>query len=126
MQSPNAELARRGYDALNRHDWTALQEIVTEDLELRRAAGLGQIEGADAVIGFAAPEVFEEQRFEIAGEVTERPDRLLVPLRVTARGSGSTMEIEQDVWHVVHLRDGRIARLEIFFERGEALAAFEA
>ena len=125
-QSPNAELARRGYDALNRHDWAALEALVTPDLELRRAAGLGDIEGADAVIGFAAPEVFEEQRFAIAGDVLERGDRMLVPLRVTARGAGSTMEVEQDVWHVVHVRDGRIARLEIFCDRAEALAAFES
>ena len=124
MGTPNSELARRGYDALNRNDWTALQALVAPDVELNRAPGLGSIEGADAVIGFAAPEVFEQQRFEIAGEVLEREDRLLVPLRVTARGKGSSMDIEQDVWHVVSLRAGRIARLEIFFDRGEALGAF--
>ena len=124
MGTPNSELARRGYDALNRQDWAMLQEILTEDVELRRAAGLGDIEGAGAVVGFAAPDVFEDQRFEISGELLERDGRMLVPLRVTARGAGSTMEIEQDVWHVVELRAGRIARLEIFFDRGEALAAF--
>ena len=126
MESPNQELARRGYDALNRHDWELAQELVTPDLELRRPAGLGHIEGADAVIGFAAPDVFEEQRFEVSGEVVERGDRLFVPLRVTARGAGSAMEIEQDVWHVIHVRDGRIAQLQVFFDRGEALGAFEA
>lgn len=125
MGTPNSELVRRGYDALNRGDWVALQDIVTPDLELRRAPGLGHIEGADAVIGFAAPDVFEHQRFEVAGEVSDAGDRLLVPLRVSARGAGSTMEIEQDVWHVVLLREGRIARLEIFFDREQALAAFE-
>ena len=126
MESPHAELARRGYDALNRLDWTALQDLVTSDMELVRAPGLGRIDGAEAVIGFAAPESFEEQRFDVAGEIAERGDRLLVPLRVRARGAGSEMEIEQDVWHVVRVRDGRIARLEIFFDRAEALAAFEA
>ena len=122
----HADLARRGYDALNRHDWAALQEIVAPDMELHRAAGLGSIEGADAVIGFAAPEVFEEQRFEIAGHVAERDDRILVPLRVSARGMGSTVEIRQDVWHVARVREGRIDRLDIFFDRDAALAAFEA
>ena len=126
MESPHSQLARRGYDALNRQDWAALQEIVTADLELQRAAGLGRIEGADAVIGFAAPEVFEEQRFEIAGEIAERGDRLLVPLQVRARGTGSTVEIEQAVWHVAVVRDGRIARLEVFFDREQALTAFGA
>ena len=122
----NAELARRGYDALNRQDWTALQGVVTPDMELQRAPGLGSIEGGDAVIGFAAPEAFEHQRFEVAGEIAERGDRLFVPLRVSARGVGSTVEIEQDVWHVIELREGRVARLEIFFHEDEALAAFEA
>ncbi len=126
MDTSNAELARRGYDALNRHDWQALQFVVAPDVELKRAAGLGDLAGADAVIGFAAPDVFEHQRFDLAGEIEERGDRLLVPLRVRARGAGSTMEIEQDVWHVVDVRDGRISRLEIFFDRAEALAAFES
>ena len=126
METPNAELARRGYDALNRHDWEALQALVTPDMELRRAAGLGHIEGADAVIGFAAPDVFEHQRFEVAGAIEEQGNRLLVPLRVSARGTGSTMEIEQDVWHVVAVDAGRIARLEIFFDRAQAQAALRA
>ena len=126
METPHAELARRGYDALNRHDWTALQDLVTSDMELIRAPGLGRIEGSAAVIGFAAPESFEEQRFEISGEIVEQGDRLLVPLRVRARGAGSEMEIEEDVWHVVLVRDGRIARLEIFFDGDAAAAAFGA
>ena len=126
MESPPAELARRGYDALNRHDWTALQDLVTSDMELVRAPGLGRIEGGAAVIGFAAPDSFEEQRFDICGEILERGDRLLVPLRVRARGAGSEVEIEEDVWHVVLMRDGRIARLEIFFDRDAASAAFGA
>ena len=126
METPNAELARRGYDALNRNDWEALQSIVTPEMELLRAPGLGRIEGADAVIGFAAPDVFEHQRFDVAGDIEEHGDRLFVPLRVSARGAGSTIDIEQDVWHVAVVRDGRIVRLEIFFDREQALAAFRA
>lgn len=121
----NADVARRGYDALNRQDWEALQPLVTPDLELRRAAGLGDVQGADAVIGFAAPEAFDHQRFDVV-DLAERGARLLVTLRVTARGAGSEVEVEQDVWHVVDFRDGRIARLEIHFDRDDAVAAFEA
>ena len=126
METPNAELARQCYDALNRNDWEALQSLVTPDVELQRAPGLGRLEGAGAVIGFAAPDVFEHQHFEVAGPIEERENRLLVALRVRARGAGSSMDVEQDVWHVAGVRAGRIARLEIFFDREQARASFLA
>jgi ketosteroid isomerase-like protein len=50
-------------------------------------------------------------------------DTMLVALRVRGRGVGSEVPIEQRAWHVVRLRDGRIARVEAFLLEAEALEA---
>jgi ketosteroid isomerase-like protein len=44
-------------------------------------------------------------------------------LRLQAKGKGSGVEIDAEVANVVHMRDGRIAKLEMFWERDAALAA---
>ncbi len=44
-------------------------------------------------------------------------------IRLKARGKGSGVDIDAEVANVVRMRDGRIARLEMFWDRAEALAA---
>ena len=44
-------------------------------------------------------------------------------IRLHARGKGSGMDIDAEVANVVHLRDGRIVRLEMFWDRELALRA---
>jgi ketosteroid isomerase-like protein len=44
-------------------------------------------------------------------------------IRLTARGKGSGVTIDAEVANVVRMRDGRIARLEMFWDRDTALTA---
>ncbi len=44
-------------------------------------------------------------------------------IRLRARGRGSGMDTDAEVANVVRMRDGRIARLEMFWDRAAALAA---
>jgi ketosteroid isomerase-like protein len=44
-------------------------------------------------------------------------------IRLQARGKGSGVDIDAQVANVVNLRDGRIARLEMFWDRNMALRA---
>jgi ketosteroid isomerase-like protein len=44
-------------------------------------------------------------------------------IRLNARGKGSGVSIDAEVANVVRMRDGRIARLEMFWDREAALAA---
>jgi ketosteroid isomerase-like protein len=44
-------------------------------------------------------------------------------IRLNARGKGSGVTIDAEVANVVRMRDGRIARLEMFWDREAALAA---
>lgn len=124
--SERIELARKAYAALNRDDWETLAELLSPDLEVQRAGGLGTIAGFDETRDFRAPDAFEWQREEPAGEFIERGERLFIALRSHARGVGSAIELEQPVYHVITFRDGKVVRLEIYFDRAEALRALES
>jgi ketosteroid isomerase-like protein len=60
---------------------------------------------------------FEAERFIDAGE------RVAVLIRVVARGGASGLATERKTAHVWTLRDGRLASIQIYRDRAEALEA---
>jgi ketosteroid isomerase-like protein len=56
-------------------------------------------------------------------EEAETGERLLVALRARAKGRETGIEVEELVSHVLTVRDRKLARLEIYFSREEALEA---
>ena len=75
---------------------------------LRFAAG--QTEGFDAMS-------LEPEEFIDAG------DKVVVPLRFGGRARYTGLEVKFAVIHVVTMRDGKMARLDIYLGRAEALEA---
>ena len=55
----------------------------------------------------------------VAGE----PGMYALLIRLLARGKGSGIDTDAEVANVVQMRDGRIARLEMFWDRDAALRA---
>jgi ketosteroid isomerase-like protein len=51
------------------------------------------------------------------------PGMVLVLARTFVRGKGSGVEVDIPVAHLLTLRDGKVARFEVFTDRDEALAA---
>ena len=119
--STNVDLALRAYAAFNEEDWDTLQELFAPDLELHRAGGMGTLHGSETVVGFAEPDAFEWQRLEPQGEFLEQGDKVLIALISRARGQGSEIEVEQPVFHVATVREGRVTRIAVHFDRTEAL-----
>ena len=70
----------------------------------------GQAEGFDAMS-------LEPEEFIDAG------DRVVVPLQFGGQARFTGLEVKFAVVHVVMLRDGKLARLDIFMNRAEALEA---
>jgi ketosteroid isomerase-like protein len=52
-------------------------------------------------------------------------DRVVVTVRLSARGRGSGIEIDARFYDVFTLRDGKIVRMDQFAERSEALQAVQ-
>ncbi len=119
--STNVDLALRAYAAFNAEDWATLQELFAPDLELHRGGGMGTLHGSDTVLGFAQPDAFAWQRLEPQGEFLEHGDKVLIALLGRVRGKGREIEVEQPVFHVATVREGRISRIAVHFDRSEAL-----
>jgi ketosteroid isomerase-like protein len=119
---PHETVARAAYEAFNRGDWDAVLEVCAPDIAVQRAGGAGTLHGRDAVKEFNAPDAFDSQQLEPEAFI-EHGDRLLVALRARARGMKSGIEVEQQGFHVLTIRDGKLTRVEVYFERTEALEA---
>ena len=128
MSVSNVELLRLAVDAANHRDVATLDAIWSEQAEFHStfAASEGRVfRGRQGTRDYFATlgEVFDDMRVEIE-EITEAgADRLMVVVRVTGRGKGSGVNVEQrngQVWTFVR---GKVARVDSFMSRAEALKA---
>jgi ketosteroid isomerase-like protein len=84
----------------------------------KKSQGTGMLRSLDDWL-----EASEEWRVE-AEEIIEGADnRVLSVVRVSIRGRGSGVPVEQRLYTVLTLRNGRIARIHDFTHRQEALKA---
>jgi ketosteroid isomerase-like protein len=57
----------------------------------------------------------EQERFIVAG------DRVVVLIRIVARGDLSGVELDRETAHIWSVADGRVTKCEVYFDRSEAL-----
>src|SRR3954454_3903816 len=88
----------------------------TEEPDIDRAKG---IEGLD-VLFREWTSAWESCRIE-AEEFHEVGDRIVVFVRVHARGSGSSIDVDMENAHVWTMRDGRAAAIRAYTDRERAL-----
>jgi ketosteroid isomerase-like protein len=124
-----AEVVRSVYAAINARDHRAF-ELLADDFEWhepeRSLLGGSHSGAAEARHALEAQlEVFDEFHIE-PEELHERGDRVAVRVRQRARGGASGAEVEIRIGHLWTVRDGRVARLEVFAAREDARTAVEA
>jgi ketosteroid isomerase-like protein len=68
-------------------------------------------------------EAIEEWRITVEGVVDGAEDRVLLTSSSYVRGKGSGVAVHQRVFTVVTFRDGKMAEMEDFTDRNEALEA---
>jgi ketosteroid isomerase-like protein len=127
MSQENVELARRGAEAFDRHDFEALAEGMDPLIEWndqRELPGATSHHGVEAVLRHLRA-VFEDmadfrvepQQFIDAG------DHILVTSRVSAKGQASGAPVERVNFAVAEYRAGRLVRMSIYGTKAEALKA---
>jgi ketosteroid isomerase-like protein len=126
MSEPKLDLARRIYESMDT-DIAAALELLTPDVEWVNppdAVVGGTLSGhsgfTEALTGVA--DSFSQWRHEPIG-FTEIGDQVLVDLVFHATGRGSGLELDKPEFHLWSFRDGKLARLQWFNRREEALAA---
>ena len=128
MSQENVEIVRRGYQALNANGVEAALPFLDPDFQMEISPEVGPepqtVRGHDGVRQWfsAASEVLEVLRIE-PDELIDAGDRVVVPVRIIARGRGSGAESEQRVTQVWTLRDGRSVQMNSYIDRKAALKA---
>ena len=127
MSQENVEIVKRAIAAVNERDIDAYLACCTKDVQLITpiAEVAGSYDGPDGIrrfftdIGDAGPD------FKITIEHLEAigPDRVLALGRNTATGRASGIPTEAATGNVYDFADDRIRRIQIFFDRNQALEA---
>ena len=115
------------YRAVSKNNLQAVFEDVHPDFELKtadRVPGAGTYRGAEAATQFFAElvEPFEEVTYE-PKRFFARDDRIVVFLVVRFTPAGSSAVVENQVAALWRVRDGQLARCEMFPVRERALKA---
>lgn len=118
QENENIEAVRQALDALARRDSANLREIFAEDGEWRPllTAG-GDLErpvyrGPDAMANYFTDldDLFEDTAIHIDSLDAVGPHRVLFSGRVTARGRRSGVPVDEHIWAVYEVHDGKLTR----------------
>ena len=134
MSSNYAELIRASYGAVARGDLEALvagwdPEIVIDDpARPNLASPDGLFRGLEEVMGHLRDwqESFAESEQEPVEAFEAGKDTVIVRVRTTARGASSGIVVENERYHAIMLRDGKVAALAIREDRSAAMAVVDA
>jgi ketosteroid isomerase-like protein len=129
ISEQNVAIAKAAYDAWNKQDLESVLDRLHPDVEWEENdevyPGLDPVyHGHEGFLkrqrdAFDAWEWFtvEDQEFIDAG------DHVVVPLRLTAKGRHSGIEVQMTVCDVLTFRDGKVVRHRLYANRAEALEA---
>ena len=130
MTNSAADRIVASYAALNNGDIDAAMNVLAEDAEWHESeelpdSGSHHI-GRQNIRKFLTEFLASWDTFHQEVEDTlEKGDRLAVFIHMTARGRGSSAEVEARYAHLWTIRDGVGARVDAFYYRDNALAALE-
>jgi ketosteroid isomerase-like protein len=124
MSQENVEVVRELWDAYSRGDFDrviALSDPYVVLVSLEE----GPLYGPDAVRANYARwmEAWEDKPETTVEEVIGMGDHVFVIARFQGRGRGSGVRVEERLYEVYTLRNGRILRVDEFSDRAEALEA---
>jgi ketosteroid isomerase-like protein len=128
MSEENVAIVGRFVESWVREDREAMADLVHPDVEMH--ATVGGVEEGRVTRGIdeitreydAVEEMWDEHRIEIE-RVLDAGDQVVVFQHEYQRGKGSGIELEIDTAAIFDVRDGRIARMQGYMDRAEALKA---
>jgi ketosteroid isomerase-like protein len=128
MSQEWVDAIRTGFEAFVRGDVESLSSMATPDVVLvqpREVPDAKTYEGPEAFAQAMEdwPRQWDDFRMELI-EVIDLGDEVAINLtRHTGRGRESGIEMNFDVFNVFWGRDGKLARMEMYFDREQALNA---
>jgi ketosteroid isomerase-like protein len=127
LSSANIAIVRQLFDTYERKDWEGLVALLHPEVELHEWP-----EGPDSRV-YRGPDGVRSSReawAEVWESIEAEPydfvevgERVFVPLHTTAKGRGSSVQVELDNFAVFTVRDSKLAKIEYFTDRDAALRA---
>jgi ketosteroid isomerase-like protein len=129
-QRANLEVARAGYEAFQRDDLEGVLALTDPDVEIYLPPTLpnsGTFHGHEGYLTWLnqwleAWEEFEIQALEME-PVGER--HVVTTVHQTAKGKGSGIEVEMEIAYMSEIRDGKVAALQMYMTREDAVSVAE-
>ncbi len=128
MSQEWVDLVRLGFEAIERGDLAVFDGMTTDDLVLVQPPEVPDAktyEGRSALADSMEdwPNQWEDFRMDLV-EIIDAGDEVAVSVtRHRGRGRESGIEMDFEVFYVQRGRDGKLARVEMFFSREQALEA---
>jgi ketosteroid isomerase-like protein len=128
LSRENLALIERGFEALFEGDVDYVVDAFHREVELQGAVGgleEGDVKrGREAVASEVLPDrsVWADRRWTLQ-ELVEAGDQVVALVREERRGRGSGVEVVSDIALVYSFRDGKVALVEPYLDRSEALAS---
>ena len=118
MPGQNVEIVKENFDAFERGGLDALRDRLAPDFEIGDRVvpeGSPAARGPEALAQTVAElrDAFGDVRFQPL-EFVDLGERVLVRVRIEGAAAGGELAIEEDIAHLYTLRDGLIARLDIY------------
>ena len=127
MSQENVEIVRRMYESFARGDFAGTFSFLHPAIEFSQPAtepGAGTYHGHagvnEAMRKWAG--AWDDYRV-VAEELTDFGDHVLARTRHYGRGKGSGVDVQQQIFQLLTVRDGKIARMRMYYEETEALEA---
>jgi ketosteroid isomerase-like protein len=125
MGGSDREIVRIAFEAFSRGDIDAVLELCDPDVVVRDPERTGTtFRGPDGLRNFFEEwlENWEEYRSEPV-DLTESGGEILVHAIQTGKGKLSGIELQQDLFMVLRLRDGKFVEYRLYTKREGALAS---
>jgi ketosteroid isomerase-like protein len=128
VSAEDVRVVREMYEAFNRGEYEKATAMLHEDVELHQAPEIpdsdsyrGREEFVRGLTRWLAG--FEPGFQYVPEEMFDADDRVLIRILLRARGRGSGVELEQEIFNVWEVRDGMPYRLWVFWQEEEARRA---
>jgi ketosteroid isomerase-like protein len=128
MSQETAELIRLGFEAIQRGDLGLVEEFTLPDavmIQPPEVPDAKTYEGSGAIREAMAdwPAQWEDFHMDLLEIRDMGEDVAIAVTRHRGRGRESGIEMDFEVFYVYYLAGGKLARLEMFFSREQALEA---
>jgi uncharacterized protein len=128
MPSENVSIIRLMFEAFNRGDVAGALAHVDPEIEAEPSSSFPDVaifRGHQGVLDFFASffEAWEEYHAEPKDFIEAGDNDIVVVVRQRARGRGSGVEFESDMYQLWTMRDKKVVRMRVYEDKAEALQA---